>query len=392
MKLSSVVLLSVNLVVGTQVAANAADTASFLQDALSPSASAANAKSSPARAGRPAQHKKRSSKAYVAMTPVVDGVRMRPFVPGRYLPSEADIQARQEAEQQAAQQAQQQAAFSYPGMDPSGMLSGKVSSNQEMAPSPYLQQAASYAMSRPANQAYMHKISQAVKQAARKYTAAHPRSIPGVNPVMPGQIAHFPGAIPEPQQARATMPMRIPQPPVMRQSMPIVPQAPQCVAPQQAPVVPSITSMDTNQLDQLLDGGLSGNANTAFNGDMRFGQGNPGFAGAGPSTYPLSSMQHGRGGMQAPQARFGSWHGGSNLAQASFHSYVPVHMAGPMSVKINHLGNSKKTGHQAYSARSVRTHASQQHHSVLKHVVAKVEKKAPFVAVYPLYRRYNTAM
>jgi len=387
MKLSSVVLLSVNLVAASQVAANAADTASFLQDALTPSA--ASAKSAPRPAARPVAKKRASKTSYVAMTPVMDGVKCRPFMPGRYLPSESELEARKEAERARRE------AMSFA---PADVLTGRVAATNDLSNmSAMAAPAASYAMSRPANQDYMHKVQgivQKVKEAAKGYSLAHTRSVPGMNPVMPGQFAQNSGAsaamprIPEPQ--RATMPLNVPQPPVAR-SMPVqVPQAPQHVA-ASAPVVPlpSLSKWDNAQLDKLIDNNMPENVYANVNGDMRASQGNPGVSGAGPTPYPLNSIN--RRGVQTigAQARFGSWHGGhENLPQSSFQSYMPVHMAGPMAVKINHYsGGSKKTGRQA-------ARIAAKHHVASAPTAASVLKvdkvKSIPAASYPPYRRYGS--
>lgn len=400
MKLSAVVLLSVNLVAASQVAANAADTASFLQDALSPSSSAANASGqnnaqAPAKAARQATAaaKKRASKSYVAMTPSLDGVKIRPFMPGRYLPSESELQARREAEIAAKREAQLAAQQNFPIS--SGMLSGGVSANN-MSELNTMIPAAKYALSNPANQDYIHRATQValqkVKQAAKNFSAS-PRSIPGRNPVMPGQVAQLPGApgiipdIPEPQTG--LMPVAVPQPPR--------PAAVQVPAPQQfnvaAPVVqpPALTSYEARQLDKLVESNMPENVySSGINGDMRTGQSNPGIAGQGSPPFPLSNLPMGRGrgiSTVSSQARFGSWHGGnSNLPQASFQSFVPVHMAGPMSIKVNHYSNSHRTGRQAASI--AHPHSSGQAHPQA-HLAKKAEKKDVPVAAYPPYRRYS---
>lgn len=403
MKLSAVVLLSVNFVAASQMAANAADTASFLQDALTAQPQPTRSTSGGYKASHtPAKQKPRAAspakkRAYVAMTPVVDGVKIRPFVPGRYLPSEADLEAKKQRELAAQQM------FYVPRTE-SGMLAGQVSSNNnnmgELGSA--INTAASYAMSRPANQAYMHKVTQAaiqkVKQAAKNFNAgASQRSVPGMNPVLPGQFAQIPGApgaipeIPEPQTARQHS-LQVPQPPSAR----ALPQVPQYVAAPTGVVVPppALTKYESSQLERLVESNLPENVYAGFNGDMRASsQGNPGLAGAGPPPYPLSTLpiNAGRRGSMptvGAQARFGSWHGGnSNLPQASFHSYVPIHTAGPMSVKINHYRGSHKTGRQAVSMHHSHS-ANHAQHSLPK---VKTEKKKadPPIKSYAPYRKYS---
>lgn len=388
MKLSAVVLLSVNLVAASQVAANAADTASFLQDALSssPKSGACSGNSANQKRVSSAPRKRSSTKSYVAMTPVIDGVKVRPFVPGRYLPSEAELQAKKQAEIAAQQQA-------YSTRLESGMLSGQVSASSDLGA--ILAPAASYAMSRPINQEYIHKAIQKVKQVAKNYSSA--RSIPGINPVMPGQLAKLPGApgfVPEPHEAVKPKLPQVPQPP-MRSALPVqVPAPPSNVAAPNTIVPPPVLSQyEDRQLNKLVESNMPENVYAGFNGDMRSGQGNPGLAGAGPPPFPLSSIPV--GGRQVrttigQQARFGSWHGGnSNLPQGSFHSYVPVHSVGPMSVTVHHLGASHRTGKQAMSISSHHSSAPAHHHK--KALSAPKQETPPPVqaASYPPYRRYS---
>jgi hypothetical protein len=369
MKLSAVVLLTVNFVAASQVAAHASDTASFLQEALAPQANSVKqggqAAASP-RAARPA----RKSSSYVSMTPVTDGAKMRPFVPGRYLPSESDLQAKKQSEIAA------QAPFQSPSLSTGGVLTGQVSTNAAAmnelgaiaAP------AASYAMSKPVNQDYIHNIAQIaiqkVKAAAKSYTAAHPRAVPGVNPVVPGQVARLPGnagvmpEIPEPPGPKASS-LQIPQPQA-RPSSPVQVPAPPVVS------APELSKYETSQLERLVD---SNSPENVYAGQK-----------AASGVLPMNQGTRGRAINPAvSQARFGSWHGGNGLSTASFHSYVPIHMTGPMSVKITQHSTSHRTGSQSATMASHPAHASQ----VRKPVAEK--QKADSVS-YPPYRRYNLYM
>lgn len=386
MKLSAVVLLSVNFVAASQVAANAADTASFLQEALT-----AQAQSRTAATGSPSQRsarqrpasKKRGQKAYVAMTPVVDGVKIRPFMPGRYLPSQAELEAKRQSELEARQAA-------YIPANDSGILSGQVSANNDLSSS--LAPVAAYAMSRPANQVYVQKAIQKVKQAAKNFTASHSRSLPGLNPVMPGQVAQVPSLGPVPEPRSTSFPVQVPQPPSLRT---VVPKVPNYVAASPVSVPPpALTKYESSQLERLVESNLPENVYAGFNGDMRAsGQGNPGLTGGGPPPFPLSSMPmnsvrpaHGMPAIGS-QARFGSWHGGhSNLPQAAFQSYVPIHTAGPMSVKVNHFKGSHKTGRQAAI---VSQHKHADHVSAATTKPLEKKKAQPKAASYAPYRRYT---
>jgi hypothetical protein len=405
MKLSAVVLLSVNLVAASQVAANASDTASFLKDALSPTASANTSAAKPA--ARESQHAtkhaaKRSSRAYVAMTPVVDGVKIRPFVPGRYLPSEAEIEAKKQASIAAQQQAAYSAQLPYSSRYDAGMLSGHVASNNvgELGTvlAPAANYASNYAMSRPMNNESITRVIQKVKQVAKNFSAA--RNVPGMNPVIPGQIAKLPGApksipnIPEPSEEALSYP-QVPQPPLGRTAVPVqVPSAPRSNVSAQMPVVPApvLSSYEERQLNRLVDANLPENVYGSSNGDMKTGQGNPGLAGAGPPSFPLSSnpMSQPRGirSTIGQQARFGSWHGGnSNLPQSSFQSYMPVHVASPMSISVHHLGNSHKTGRQALAMHPA--HHSSSASSTKKSSAPKSAPIQPVAKSYAPYHRYT---
>lgn len=405
MKLSAVVLISVNLVAASQLPANADDTAAFLADALSskPSARAVSAapraaqvkRSSPARTGSSRSGPNRS---YVAMAPIVDGVKVRTFKPGRYLPSEAELSAKREAESASMYQ-------SLPAhFDPSGTMAGSVSySGERVQPSyPSAYQMPSYPMPRGD---FMPKITAAVQKAKQvaKQFAASPRAVPGMNAVLPGQIAQAAkGIVPEPSSFNA-MPVQVPQPGTTA-SLPVQVAQPQpthsnVAAPYMVPP-PSLTNYEQSRLQRIVDSNMPGNVyNQGFNGDMRANQGNPGLAGAGPSPFPLSvNPMQGRMGGNAmspgampigQQARFGSWHGGSsNLASAGFHTYVPVHMSGPASIKVNHSHGSRKTGRQANKIASHHTHSSYVAPQAKHAAATKAQVIEPKAASYPPYMRY----
>lgn len=403
MKLSAVVVISVNLVAATQLSANAADTASFLAETLSVAPVNTAARSVPLKAARkhyqaPAKKASQGHRGYVAMEPVIDGVKVRAFKPGRYLPSEADLAARRE---QASYQ-------SMPArLDPAGIMAGSVSLAGESGLASPAYPSQGYPMSRPATGDYMPKVVAAVQKAKQVYKtfAASPRSIPGMHALMPGQIAHHAkGIVPEPFNfdKHNSGAVQIPQPPT-RASAPMQIPNPATSNVAAAPYVvpsPSLTSYEAAKLQRIVESNLPENVyQPGFNGEMRAAQGNPG-AGGGPPPFPLSvNPMQGRMGGRAlspsgmpvgQQARFGSWHGGSNLASAAFHTYVPVHMAGPASIKVNHFHGSHKTGKQA-----ARPSASVANHSIAwapqsKHAAAKKEiKHETPAASYPPYHRYS---
>lgn len=408
MKLSAVVLLGVNLVAASQVGANAADTASFLQDALVQGSGTAGKSGNKASASAKGKSAKSRQRSYVAMSPVVDGVQIRPFQPGRYLPSEAELKAKKQAELEARKQselARQQAAYMQ-----SGLLAGQVSYNgnnifnhsmpsavsalvpQSMpaygAQPAYQQGANPYSISRPESQSYMQQAAQAafhkVKQAAKNYMSTKAAARQGV-PV-----------VPEPTIPASARGIVIPQPPQEGQNHHVA-AVPHVPAPPAQPA-----RYDAGQFESLLDNGLG-----SINADMRVPmQGNPGLTGQGPPPYPLSSMQTGARPFSpmtpmAQRARFGDWHGGKqNLAQASFQSYVPIHTAGPMSIKVNHYNGAgsapkrtQKTGRQALRMPA----PSSQHihpHKIAKisqnHSSQEARKSETKIASYaPYLRRYS---
>lgn len=399
MKLSAVVLISVNLVAASQLPANADDTASFLADALSSKPAARSTAVKAPRSTPPKRSTARSTshRSYVAMAPIVDGVKVRNFKPGRYLPSEAELAAKRDAE--SAYQSLP------PQFDPSGTMTGSVSyMGERSAPTyPSAYQAPSYPMSRAD---YMPKISAAVQKAKQvaKQFASSPRAVPGLAAVLPGQIGQAAkGIVPEPTNYNS-LPVQIPQPGNMASPQVQVPQ-PQpahsnvAAAPYVVPA-PSLTNYEQSRLQRIVDSNMPGNVyNQGFNGDMRAHQGNPGLAGAGPSPFPLSvnPMQGRMGGhVMSPgampigqQARFGSWHGGSsNLASAGFHTYVPVHMMGPASIKVNHSHGSRKTGRQASKVASHHAHSSSVAPQAKHAAAAKPQIVEPKAASYAPYLRY----
>ncbi|MBX9721316.1 MAG: hypothetical protein K2X81_07980, partial [Candidatus Obscuribacterales bacterium] len=224
--------------------------------------------------------------------------------------------------------------------------------------------------------------------AARKYSGG--RSVPGMNPVMPGQVASIP-SIPEPQIA-AALPVQVPSQPV-KSGITRIPQVPKYNVAANAVVVPppQLTKYESSQLDRLVSENMPENVYSSINGDMKSGQSNPGLAGAGSAAFPLSNLVGGRGrGINTTvgaQARFGSWHGGnSNLPQSSFQSYVPVHMAGPMAVKVNHYHPPHRTGRQAIAMVSAH---HQQSTPAQHHAAAAKPKAAPHVASYTPYYKYS---
>lgn len=398
MKLSAVVLIGVNLAAGLQTAALAADTevgesAAFLQESLvSIPKAKTQAKKPLARKMAMStdislQHRSsvKHAKTFTSLDPFYDkSAGVRPFVPGRYLPSEAELLAQKEAATARKERAYQTMAAR---ADLSNSLSGRVSD---------------FAMSAPIANAtkhgqdeYMRKIAHiAVAKAknivANNFAKLAPRSVPGVAPVMPGQIAEFSGnpgfmpSLPEPgTQAAQPMPMARSITPVM-------------------PPVPMLTAYEQRQLSRQVEANMPEVCySQGSNGEMRaLGQGNPGLAGAGPPPFPLSMVGGGQlqqsmraGSPRLPataQARFGSWHGGSeNLQNASFHTYLSAPMNGPLSVSRVPRGiTSSRTSRQTQAHPHLYRHMNKPSAQIAsKH--SSQSKAQPYVATYSAYRRYS---
>lgn len=379
MKLSAVVLLSVNLVAAAQCAVQASDTdtAAFLKESLSATGVSSQASAQTKSVSRKVamssdvgmrRNSRKQSKKLTAMAPIFDnGVKIRPFVPGRYLPTEAEL-----ANAQAP-----------------AMLSGQVSDYASLQVQPQ----------KSVREDYIDKIAQLTvrkaKDAAIKFTKSAPRAVPGIMPVLPGQVAQLPGntsivpQIPNPETAQVV----VPQPSQSRTAFNNGPAL---------PPLPMLSTYEQAQLNRVVETNMPENCYAqGSNGDMRaLGQGNPGLAGVGPPPFPLSVLPGGkaRGTMRSAsmcqqplscQARFGSWHGGtSGLQQAAFHSYVANRINGPLNVSRVPYGNhnSAKTGRQSvtyghkYSANHHVHVASKPHHQ---------RKAAPYVATYSPYARYS---
>ncbi|MBY0357652.1 MAG: hypothetical protein K2W82_06590 [Candidatus Obscuribacterales bacterium] len=370
MKLSAVVLLSVNLVAASQAAAHASEqnTAAFLQESLNSRA-------------LPSQQMKRNKKL-VALSPVIDGgTKIRPFVPGRYLPSQAELER---------QKSEKAYALMLPKSDSSGLLTGQVSDysavqaqDEEAIARRYIQKAVRTAVS---------KATSVVK-----FAKAAPRTVPGATAqaVLPGQIAQLPGnagvmpRVPEPQDMEI-LPVAAHQSKVTN-SLPLFPQA------------PILSKFDQDQLDRAVAANMPEACYAqGSNGESRaMGQGNPALSGTGPPPFPLSllpagkrQISAGQGVVNAPvtsQARFGSWHGGSSgLGQASFHTYLANKMNGPLAVsRVNKAKPGRTTGRQAttYVPKYVTRKAVAP--SLAKIHYQPAQKMQPSVATYPAYRRYS---
>lgn len=409
MKLSAVFLLSVNVVAASQVAAVAADcsdTASFLQDSLGSAPQAAPAPAALA-APRPARisqiaHSVASKplsaqRRLVPMTPIADkGTKLRPFMPGRYLPSEGDLQPR--------------AYVSEPQIP--APLTGQVSAAQVNASSVYSKVPTTYSGD------YVDQLALAaahkVKAVAKRFAAA-PKTMPGSQPVLPGQyggaaqrtavpaLANLIGAdqsLTAMNQLPALNQAVVPAPSTAQASPVVVPQPQQSAFPIVPP--PNLSKYEEAKFSRMVEASLPERlyANGS-NGDMRVSSRvNPGLAGAGPPPFPLSfagghqPAAGGRGMRPGPamEAKFGNWHENNNLPQAAFHTYLSrAKMSGPLAVARMQGKGSKRTGRQAYFCQPSApvTHVAK---APMQNKIAKKSVvKSAVVACYRQYHRYPGA-
>jgi hypothetical protein len=400
MKLSAFLAISVPIVAASQMPAQAAEptvSGAWLQESISEltPAKAKMATTSYSAAQKHVVH-------VVHAAPISpNAVKLRPFKPGRYLPSEKELRA-------AAVQAQQVQQAQYDYSAPGAQLNGQVNAQGYAAPmrqqSAYDQYAMpnGYAASMPAMAA--SPIAQRVKaQIKRAIGQRAPRVVPNQMPMLPEQLTQAPmlqPQIPEPpaqrQQMRAPFPVsmpvgQFPQPSAQQMSQPMAPQfQPDNISPQEVQAMFRQAEMSPPQ------------ARMNFNGEV-VGQAldNPGNGGGQPP-FPLNifggnalgnltQSQHGMGmGAGTQQARFGSWHGGSSMASAGFHSYVarrkPVmyeYSRAPMA------NSSRRTRAQASAAPSP---ISRRAYSAPPAMASRVITKPVVVATYPSsYASYRSA-
>lgn len=327
----SAILVSVNLAatlpVAVATAANAADepkseTANFLKSSL---ASAKPAKNSALR-GRKLSYS----------TPVhdtvgsVNGVKLRPFVANRKLPSQRDLDL--QLISQTAKMASPPALVAQtPQVDaPSPVLSGGVS--EAYASMPERQSAGGAGIATYGSVGYVKQTSS--------------RVLPGQSPSVPGQIRQLRStrrqrtAAPQQQQPLPKFEPPTEPAPIAQEAPPpngnafgaVASRAPMMPASMQmepAPFSPDeqaiIDRMVQNTRNHSVDDTGAGNFSAAPQG------------GAGPAPFPLSLLPQdalkqliagGRSGVRrsvadAPPAYFGSWHGQTSLANlpaAGFHS------------------------------------------------------------------------
>ncbi len=303
-------------------------------------------------------------------------VRLRPFIPNRYLPSERELQ-----KALVAEKARFDLSADAPSPEPAPQgiaevpLSGGVSGYwARQAPSAYDQ--------------YLQKLPSAaarqIKSAAMAVAKRGARVLPGQEPVLPETFAQAPPVLPF-----------IPEPPASRAASPIVPdfslsmpvqscqsgavsasrRSPQssssCLV--QAPV---LSPQESAMLDRQVELNKPGYSCQSFNGDMSGSVMDNPSNGAGPPPFPLNllpmnamqnlSASRGQHRSPAAQARFGSWHSGASLPESGFHSYLPrrpvatfnyVRVSASTSA-VNRKVSARKKNTRLVSSRTVMDKAS----------------------------------
>lgn len=384
MKLSAVLAISVPIAAASQLPAVAADAPPPVGGSAQWQNSVAPQRAQMASISYALAQKQVPVAAHVAhASPTSAGLKLRPFKPGRYLPSERDLRAAAMPQQAQYDPSADQAGYATGG----AMLSGQVSS-QYAAPraaSAYDQ----YAMNPGALAAVAMPIAQRVKaQVKRAIGQRAPQMVPNRMPVMPAQFSQQAAMVqtagPEPMmQQRQMRPSSMPCGPMpmqMAQQMPTqmqmqqqqmmqqfqqmqmqqqmsngmqpmqqmqMQQMPMQQMPMQQTPMQQMPMQQMQSSQNFAPADISPaeanamlrqvvanppQAKLGINGEL-IGQAldNPG-NGAGQPPFPLNFLggnalgqltqaQH-RPQQNVPQARFGSWHGGPGLASAGFHSYV----------------------------------------------------------------------
>jgi len=393
MKLSAFLAVSVPIMAASQLPAVAADpsnSGAWLQESLN-ELSPQKAKMASASYSTSLNQMRRAASVPVHVAhaaPIASATKLRPFKPGRYLPSEKDLRA-------AAMQAQQ-ARYDYSADN--AQLSGQVSS-QYAAPrtaSAYDQYAmpSGYAASMPPA---LMPIAQRVKTQIKKAIGQRaPRVVPNQMPMLPEQLTQGPMVqspvkpmIPEPQvqrQVRAPFPVSMPvgqyvQPSVQQMPQPMAMQ-PQFqsenINPQEVATMFQQVAMNPPQARMNFNGEIVGQAND-----------NPG-SGGGQPPFPLnmfggnalqqlSQSQH-RSMPSVPPARFGSWHGNNGLPDAGFHSYVMRRRSAPIEYAPIQTVATKRSAPKASRKSSYAPPPT----------VSRAPSPKPVVATYPAYTSYRS--
>ena len=353
MKLSAFLLVSVPLVAVAQPTAAVAGeqtSDSWLKESLAS-----------LKTAKPAAKPK--SKVLHASTPMAATLKLRPFVPNRYLPSEREMHRAM-----VAQQAQ---------MDPNAYQSQPEPSLRDR---PLQAQISEYNYSRKPISAYdsmMQKlppvVQHKIKEVKNKVVARAPRAVAGLSQVLPEQFVPTPKVnpiIPEPPRANTGITpdfqMSVPlygagngmgngmngmgngmngmgngMAPGMYGGIgggvgqrPMPHNNPMSFAPRMQPrpeslvEAPNLSAAEAARMDQMVAANMP--TYQSFNGDMSgSGMDNPGY-GAGPPPFPLNllplnAMQSlGHHGQKKPTitARFGSWHQKGQLPYSGFHTYI----------------------------------------------------------------------
>jgi hypothetical protein len=328
-----------------------------------------------------------------------NGVRLRPFVPGRKLPTQhdLDVQFIAQTAKLAAEESPNLSAMT-PRMAP-GPLTGQVSD--------------SYATPFNASVDTYGSVGY-VKQSTS-------RVAPGQIPAVQGQIRQFRSPAKrntyvsqpvraldqseiasQPQPFRMTMPPVIPASPMQQAlqmpppAMPLAPTTPEPGQSQQVGLSPEEQAI----IDRMEANAQARGAAIEMNGQESATMPTMGSS-AGPPPFPLNllpqdSLKSMIGGMHhshtsVPQAYFGSWHGNSmaSLPTGSFHSYAghsaPKHAAAPHAAGAHSATHSKASVHTAM--------APPKHAVESSHTIGQLRRLAPHepqVASYANYPRFGS--
>lgn len=397
MKLSAFLAVSVPIVAISQAPVSAQDgtTGAWLQDSI---ASLTPQKAVAAKWTGPKTPP--AVKKVTHAAPTAGTLRLRPFQPGRYLPSEKELRYAVQAQQARYDYSQAQAQQPrYDYAAPNAMLNGQVATNYAARPATVYDQ---YAMTNGYASAPMAPAYSApkVKPHKREIGKRAPRVIPQQMPVLPEQLTHGPGLqqgiqplIPEPpmqRQVRAPFPVSMPVVP-MQQPVQYQQPAAQYMPPQQMSQpaqMPFQAAMPQFQPAEFSESELAAlhrhvalnppTARMTFNGEV-VGQAmdNPG-NGIGQPPFPLNllggnamqTLSRSQNKANVTPARFGSWHSNVGLASGAVQSYV----ARRQPIQFDY-----------YKANSVSKRKVNKRSRLATPQVVPLRQKSVVVATYPAY-------
>lgn len=396
---SKAILIGVNLAASLPLlvsqqaqAANGQDTASFLKSVVAEKATARSlgdsqptlvARALPSRRDYSASSLSSPSAvaARNAMSPVAGTVKLRPFVPGRKLPSRSQLESRLAAQVPQMDVAPTSANLSG-NISETGFIPQADSSYSSPGYSAYTAQQLKQSQGRS-------RMRQAAEMMANYQRRQNTRSMPGQMPSTPGQVG-FPCA------PQAVSDMR-------RQAEPSADDWAQMARNNEVP--PQVAAQARAQFSQPSAQSLANDPEMAsLEQEFMASKGAPTGGTAGPAPFPLSLLPEaslkqliGSSAKPAGAARsrqmqgcapsyFGSWHAGApiaaakpGLAPAGFHTYLTNHGSG----KVLTSSAFKSYAPMAYSRK--RQAPVQQVHASQPATVHKNVVSMPVVATYGAY-------